>query len=123
MSGGAGAPELVLPGGRWGDAWLAAGPTAPPVARLPRSAGDLTLAEPFANQLTARLGARLPEEERLRLEAASAFDGRWPVAGFWWVSIRATELEIELWLSTDGSWEPLPAIRWTPDGGWTSPET
>jgi hypothetical protein len=121
VSGGTGAPELVLPSGRWGDAWLGAGPTAPPVARLPRSAGDLTLAEPLANSLTTRLGARLPDEERLRLEAASAFDGRWPVAGFWWVSIGGAGLSVELRLYDDGTWEPVPALRWTPDGGWTAP--
>lgn len=107
----------MLPAGRWGDAWLAAGPTAPPVARLPKSTGDLTLAEPLAAALTQRVGVELGDDERARLEAATAFDGRWPVAGFWWVSVDATGMTITLRLFDDGAWEPVPALRWTPDGG------
>jgi len=118
-SGGTGAPELVLSGGRWGEAWLGAGPPAPPAGALPRAAHDLRLAEPADAALTEWFGGALDNEERQALAAAPAFDERWPVAGFWWVSFAGDAIGCELRLYHEGTWVPLPLVRWSRDAGWT----
>jgi len=119
-SGGAAAPELVLPGGRWGEAWLAAGPPAPPVGPLPRSADDLVLAPPADAALTGWFAGALDDAGRQALAAAPAYDERWPVAGFWWLTFTEGAIGCELRLFHDGTWVPLPLVRWSADSGWTA---
>jgi hypothetical protein len=116
-SGGAGATELILPGGRWGEGWLNTGPPIPPTEPLPRAVGDLVLAPSADAALTEWFGGALEDADRQALAAAPTFDP-WPVAGFWWVSFFEDGLGCELRLYHDGTWVPLPLVRWSADGGW-----
>lgn len=115
VSGG-GAPELVMPGGPWGEAWLTVGQISGPPATLVRVTDALALDAGFDEALV-RFFSESTDVAALSANGpytASSF----PLQGWWRVTIGADALTATLRMAGLQGWTDVHTIRWSRAAGW-----
>lgn len=117
-AGGTPSPELALPGGPWGEGWLAVGRATGPAGTLTRATQSLALEPGFDRALSAWFAAAGMDRDALDAAAAYTAD-RTPVSGWWVVELTGRTLEAALRLQdAQGAWSEAFRVRWTPEEGW-----
>lgn len=121
VGGGGHAPGLVLPGGRWGEAWLTTGRSSLPAVPLLYSSGGLSL-EPGLQLALLDAFERRAGEELESLQGLRGFPPELtPVVGWWELGLAGSELSLSLHLGGEGPrWPVVYQLVWSPGGGWGS---
>jgi hypothetical protein len=112
-----GAPSLTLPGGTWGEAWATVGQVGGTPETLHRQAGELVLEPGLDEVLSTWLVER--GADPVLFEAGLDYEAsRWPLLGWWLVTVEGPELTLELRLAHNDVWHPVYRMRWTRESGW-----
>ncbi len=119
VRGGRDAPAMILPGGRWGEAWIHTGRPTLPAAPLAQRQGAQRVWPAYVDALVDVFEARTDRELEGLRESASLSPPRAPVAGFWSLTLEGDHAALTLRLA-DGTaeWEPGFRAQWTPRSGW-----
>lgn len=116
------APEFVLPGGRWGEAWLGVGQISGPPATLRRIDPSLIVEDSFDAALIEHFAASTDVSSILARGDYVA--DRFPLEGWWRITVGAADLTATLRMreipQRPSGWTDVFTIRWTREGGWTA---
>jgi hypothetical protein len=116
-----GAPSLTLPGGTWGEAWASVGQVGGTPVTLHREAGELALEPGLDEALSSWLTDR--GADPVLLDAGVDYEAsRWPLLGWWLVTLQGPELSLELRLAHNDVWRTVYRTSWTREGGWKQSE-
>jgi hypothetical protein len=112
-----GAPSLTLPGGPWGEGWASVGQVGGTPETLHRQAGELSL-EPGLDEALVTWFADRGADQAL-LDAGLDYEAsRWPLLGWWLVTLEGPALTLELRLAHNDDWHAVYRTSWTREGGW-----
>lgn len=127
-----GAAGFVLPGGRWGEAWLGIGRISGPASTLLRvdprlTSGRTRISGTPPLVVDAAFDAALTDHfaglaDTAALLVGQAYDAeRFPVEGWWRITVDADELTATLRMRAIQGWTDVFTARWTRASGWTNP--
>lgn len=121
VNGDSDAPAVILPGGRWGEAWVTTGPTSKATHALQRLTATQSLSQDYVEALTTALARRsgLPATS---IEEMPAFEpGSTPVAGYWDLTLDGSTAQLVFHLASSTGWSEVRTLNWSPMGGWRKP--
>jgi hypothetical protein len=110
-------PELVLPGGIWGEAWLGFGRIDVP-ATLPRQDGEHALEPGFDRALASWF---VPTGDAALAQGAPYAAERYPVVGWWRLTVDRDQLTVTLRMRRPDGWADAYSLAWSADTGWRTP--
>ncbi|MEQ1571405.1 MAG: hypothetical protein ABMA64_37600, partial [Myxococcota bacterium] len=113
---GGGAPEIELPGGPWGEAWIGAGRAVVPVNELRRFDTEIALESGFDAALV-RWFSIGGDAEPLR-EGGNFDPQRYPVAGWWRIELDGDRLNAAFRMNGAQGWDTVYQASWSSDRGW-----
>jgi hypothetical protein len=117
VAGGGHTPHAILPGGRWGEAWVLTGSPRGPTPALLKADDDQVLATGLADALLAEFERRAGYElDGVKL--AQTFEERTAIAGWWTLHFADGALDLQLRLADGETWRTVYTLRFSPSGGW-----
>ncbi|MBX2801149.1 MAG: metallophosphoesterase [Myxococcales bacterium] len=123
LSGGADVPAAVVPGGRWGEAWVSTGRTSAPAAPLHARIGAMELEDELLTALIRSFEARTGSDLDGVRNSGVFPPALAPVLGWWLLEVRADTVSLHLQLDSSGGWDSPYSLRRSRSTGWSGTST